>query len=445
MKRTSGGAPPVAGRGGPASAPGPASPSGAGNAEPPPFLLPASHFVVALAFLLAGGVGLILVAEELSRGAFLLPRVVAVTHLFTLGWITTSILGALYQFLPVALGTSIHSTRVAYLTFGLHVPGLALLVTGLVTGRSGFLVAGAAGLSSGLLLFAGNLALTLRAAVRGGLTRRALTAAAVFLAVTVVLGGALSGNLHWGYLGGDRILALAVHVHVASLGWVLLVIVGVAGRLLPMFLLSHGAPEWPGEAAFWLLTVGVGMLVVGHHGPWLPAVLAAALTSGAGVAAFLLQVFLFYRRSRKPTVDPGMRLAAAGCLFIALSLALAPFALGVGVRSPRLATAYVGSLIVGGFTPFVAGHFYKILPFLTWFHRFGPLAGEREVPRVADLFSASVARGAGVLLVGGAAGLLLGVFPFGAPLVVRGGAGAFTLGVIVMHGQIFRVLTRRPR
>ena len=34
----------------------------------------------------------------------ILPRVVAVTHLFTLAWITTSIMGALYQFLPVALG-----------------------------------------------------------------------------------------------------------------------------------------------------------------------------------------------------------------------------------------------------------------------------------------------------------------------------------------------------
>lgn len=28
-------------------------------------------------------------------------------HLFTLGWLTTSLMGALYQFLPVALGQSI--------------------------------------------------------------------------------------------------------------------------------------------------------------------------------------------------------------------------------------------------------------------------------------------------------------------------------------------------
>jgi len=31
------------------------------------------------------------------------PHVLAVTHLFTLGWITTIIMGAMYQLVPVAL------------------------------------------------------------------------------------------------------------------------------------------------------------------------------------------------------------------------------------------------------------------------------------------------------------------------------------------------------
>ncbi|MGD8319629.1 MAG: hypothetical protein PVJ02_04230 [Gemmatimonadota bacterium] len=51
------------------------------------------------------------VAPDLAGGPFLSPRVVAVTHLFTLGWITTSIMGALYQPLPVALGESVRWPR----------------------------------------------------------------------------------------------------------------------------------------------------------------------------------------------------------------------------------------------------------------------------------------------------------------------------------------------
>lgn len=443
---------PVAERGGEASteslppigAAGSGPAGTAGSVDAPPFLLPGSHFAAALGFLLAGAGGLVWVAPDLARGAFLLPRVAATAHLFTLGWITTAILGALYQFLPVALGAPIRSTRVAWTTFVLHVPGVGLLVTGLATGRTAILVAGAAALSTGLLLFAGNLALTLRNAPRGGLTWRALVAADVFLVVTLVLGSALAGNLQWGFMGGERLLALGVHLHVASLGWVLLVIVGVARHLLPMFLLSHGAPEWPGEAAFWLLTSGVGILVLGHHSPWIPVLLVAALAAGAGVAAFLLQVYLYHAHRKKPDLDPGMGLAAAGCVFLVVALVLAPGALRAGAQAPRLATAYVGAMILGGFTPFVAGHIYKILPFLTWFHRFGALVGQREVPMVADLFSAPVAKVAGGLLVGGAGVLLAGVYPLGASPMVRTGAVLFAAGAVLMAVQMTRILTRRP-
>ena len=34
------------------------------------------------------------------------PRALAVVHLVTLGWITASILGALYMIVPMALGTA---------------------------------------------------------------------------------------------------------------------------------------------------------------------------------------------------------------------------------------------------------------------------------------------------------------------------------------------------
>ena len=50
-------------------------------------------------------------------------------HLFTLGFLTTSILGALYQFLPVALGVSIRSKMVAHASFGLLVLGVGGFAT----------------------------------------------------------------------------------------------------------------------------------------------------------------------------------------------------------------------------------------------------------------------------------------------------------------------------
>ncbi|MEP6863776.1 MAG: hypothetical protein ABJE66_24330 [Deltaproteobacteria bacterium] len=46
-------------------------------------------------------------------------------------------------------------------------------------------------------------------------------------------------------LGIHHFHVIAVHAHVAIVGVVLLTIVGVAHRLFPMFLLSHGADERP--------------------------------------------------------------------------------------------------------------------------------------------------------------------------------------------------------
>jgi hypothetical protein len=410
----------------------------------PPLRLPGEHFAAALLFWLLGAAGLVWVAPELAQGLFPLPRVAAVTHLFTLGWITTTILGALYQFLPVALQTPIRSERAAHLTFALHVPGLLLFVAGLITGTNALLLAGAALFGTGLLVFVGNLAATLKRCSDHNLTWWSLACAALFLLLTVGLGVTLAGDMSGNYLGAARFLALAVHIHVAVAGWVLLVVVGVSYRLLPMFLLSHGASERPGWAALWLLASGVAVLFLHHHSP-LPAVkwVAAGLLA-AGLAAFVLQAVLFFRHRKKPVLDPGLRLAAAALAFLGAALVLAPFFLARGLAAPRLATAYVMALVLGGLSLFVAGHYYKILPFLMWYHRFGPLVGKQAVPRVADLYSARVGTVAAVLLVAGNLGLLVATLA-GAVLLARPAAILFAAGAVVLAGQMLAIARRRPQ
>lgn len=414
---------------------------GLAASKPPPFLLPGEHFTAATLFLILGAIGTIVVAPELAAGAYPSVRVVSVTHLFTLGWITTSIMGALYQFLPVALGEPIRSIRTGHLTFALYVPGLAAFVTGLWLGATAVMLAGAITFGSALLLFALNLGATLRRAPRRDVTWWALAGADLFLTVTVVLGLTLAGDLRWAYLGAARFTALGTHLHVALGGWVLLVMVGVAQRLLPMFLLSHGAGDRCAKAAVGLIAGGAAVLAVGHHGPplisrWLPAVLLAS-----GLVSFLCQARQFYRHRHRPALDPGLRLAASAMGLLSVALVLAgPVVLGAA--SPRLATAYVLVLVLG-ISLFVAAHYYKIVPFLVWYHRFGPLAGKRPVPRVSDLYSARTATAASALLVAGVV-TLTGAVAFGIPTAVRIGAVVLTVGVLVEGGQMLALARRTP-
>ena len=414
---------------------------GLAASKAPPFMLPGEHFTAAVLFLVLGAIGAVVIAPDLAAGAFPSPRVVGVTHLFTLGWITTSIMGALYQFLPVALGEPIRSVRAAHLGFCLYVPGFTGFVTGLLFGSTTLLTLGALPLGAGVLVFAVNLGATLRRAPRRDVTWWALAGADLFLVVTLVLGLALAGNLRWPYLGGSRLLALGTHLHIALGGWALLVMVGVAHRLMPMFLLSHGAGDRFAWAAVALLAGGAGTLALGHHGPpivsrWLPAALLAS-----GLVAFLVQARQFYRHRRRPALDPGMRLAAGALGVLAIGLALAwPAVLTDGPA--HLATAYVVVLVLG-ISLFVAAHYYKIVPFLVWYHRFGPLAGKRQVPTVSELYSARHATAAGTLLVLGTLTLATAV-ALGVPLGARIGALLLVTGTMIEAGQMLALARRAP-
>jgi hypothetical protein len=212
-----------------------------------------------------------------------------------------------------------------------------------------------------------------------------------------------------------------------------MVMVGVGHRLLPMFLLSPGADERPAKASVALLTAGVATLFALHHAApvlrWIPAGLILL-----GVAAFLLQSRLFWTHRRRRAFDPGMWAAATALVLVGTAAALGGLLLATRFASPRLGTAYV-LLLVLSISLFVAAHYYKIVPFLVWMDRFGPLAGKRQVPKVGDLYSARWASVAGAAMALGAVGSTATILA-GTPLAARAAASVFALGVAVEAAQM---------
>ena len=406
--------------------------------EPPPFRLPGSHFATALLFLVGGAVLLAWSAPDLATGSFLSPRVIGATHLFTLGWITTSIMGALYQLLPVVLGQEIRWLGAARVTLLLHAPGLAVFVFGLVTVHPAATIFGASAVSLGVVLFAVNVGSTLRRVRPRDPTWWALTSAVFFLVGTMVLGGAMAANLAWPYLGAERLTALVTHLHVGLVGWAMLVIVGVAQRLLPMFLLSPEADD--GRVPVALLAVGTMTLFALHHAPWPWARWVPASIMVAGMAVFLRQAARFYLRRSRPRLDPGLGLAAAALALLAVATGMGGVLAFTGLSRPTIGVAYVGAIVLG-ITLFVAAIYYKIVPFLVWYHRFAPKAGRGPTPAVTDLYSARWAVVAGALMLAGCL-ILLGSVAGGAVMGVRAGAGVLVVGAGVEAIQM-ALLSRR--
>ena len=96
-----------------------------------------------------------------------------------------------------------------------------------------------------------------------------------------------------------------------------------------------------------------------------------------------------------------------------------------------------------GISLFVAAHDYKIVPFLVWYHRFGPLAGLQPVPKVAELYWAPWATASGVLLVVGTTALAAGVGT-GVAGMARGGAALLAIGSAILAAQMVALARRRP-
>lgn len=403
--------------------------------------LPGQHFAAATLYLLAGSIGLLWIGPELAAGAYLSPRVAGVTHLFTLGWLTTTIFGALTQVMPMALGAPLRWPRAAVVSFLTFVPGTGFLAGGVASSRLALLVPGVLLLITGILLALVNFAGTLLRAKPRDLTAAAIALALGFLASTLALGVVLVHNLHTGFIAGARLELLTIHLHVALVGWMLLTIVGVSHRLLPMFLLAHGADTRWARAAVVCLASGVVTLAAGLATQGPPLEWAGALLLVGGVGCFLRQARAFYRARVRRRLDPGLRFAATALGFLAVCAPLGIVVLAQGAGHPRLATLYVATGLLGGIVLYVIGFFYKIVPLLAWTACFHGRTGKEPVPAVARLYSARVAHVQLGLMAGGVA-LLGGGIGTGSVAGTRAGAILFLLGVLLFLTQLARVVLR---
>lgn len=400
--------------------------------------LAGEHFAAALLFLIAGATGLVWIAPELAIGAFPSAHVAGITHLFTLGWLTTTIFGALYQLLPVALGAPIRSVRAGHTSFWTFVPGAALFSAGVASSSTLLHHIGIALITIAIVTTAANVGSSLVRARTRDVTWAAVAISLSFLLSTLVLGVILVHNLHTGFLAAARIRVLASHLHVAIVGFALVMIIGVSHRLLPMFLLAHGADARWTRRALVLVPTGVVALVVGltTQAAWLRWS-AVALLEG-GIACFVWQAAAFHRARVRKKLDVGMRFAAVAVSFLVVSALMAPAVLARGASLPRLATAYVIVGLLGGIVLYVTGFFYKIVPLLAWTVRYRGRMGKEKVPTVAELYSSPVAHVQLALMA-------LGVIQLGAGTAlghahcVRAGAIVFLCGVLLFASQIGRV------
>ena len=377
------------------------------------------------------------------------PRMLAVVHLVTLGWIGGSVLGSIHIVGPLALRMPLRATGgdvAGFLAFAVGVMGM---VSHFWIDSPRGMVWSAALASLAFLRTAWRVLPRLGRAPIPAAVKAPVALAFVNVVLAASLGVVLGLNKVSPFLPVHHLQAVFAHAHLAALGFATLIVMGAGYRLLPMMLpaamITGARPLFTAA----LVEAGVLGLVASFflegRGRRLSALLAAA-----GVALFLFHVATMLRHARpapperpRPDLPRAQALLALACLavsaFLGLLLVLAP---ALDASSPT-ALAYGSLALVGFAAQMVVAVQQRLLPLAAWLWAYAG-AGYEVTPPSLHTSSGPVAP---ALTFGGwALGTTLLVFGLaGEQLsVLRAGATLLLLGTLA-HGLGLVATLRRLR
>ena len=366
-----------------------------GARESPPMGLILPFFLVAPLGLIAAGVMLAL-ADRDSLTSVTTPKLLAATHAAALGWLTLSIMGALFQLGPVIFGGRLLSTRLIRLQLVLHIAGVSVMVVSFGAWRTETLALGGLATSASFALFLLNAAFAVRWFARGSLTRNYISTALVFVVATAGLGLTYAMALHHGWfpLTAGRV---AAHAHLGLAGFLALTLMGVSYQLVPMFQLSpHGEPRFGRVVLPWMAVATVIFAAVMSASPGPAVRLFAAGLLACGAVMWIVDTSGTIQHRAKRTFDIQGRATILSLMFLVLAVILGFVAasgrpVNLAVYHQRLQLGYAILAIGGWAGATLVGNSFKIVPFLVWNGRFRPLAGRQPVPTLAQLLNVRLA------------------------------------------------------
>ncbi len=414
----------------------------------PSSALPLAYFVLAHAGLLLAFLALA-IEPTLPGAYFLHPRMVAVVHLVTVAWISGSILGAFYIVAPLALGMPLPVGRTDWLAFVAFAIGTAGLV--------GFFWFG----QYGAMAWAGLLVLAAVAWV-GGRTARGLRSATapwpvllhvrlafVNMVAAATLGIAIGLDRVYGLFAWSPVAATFAHAHLAAIGWPMMMVVGLAYRLVPMFLPAK-MPTGSGLAtSAVLLEVGLVVIVV--------CLLAGSAWLSIGALLIVLGFSSFVRNMRaavkhklpRPPALPKRDWStwqthvAMAWMFVAVVLGVALTVMSAG--SAQMATAWVYGVagLVGFLAQIVVGIQGRLVPLYAYYRAMAARGGQPPARAANQLPASRFAKPIFLLWTIGVPWLAWGLAT-GQPLAIRLASSTLILGVGV-GGAYLAYLMREAR
>ncbi|MEW9701288.1 hypothetical protein [Paenibacillus sp. SI8] len=364
-------------------------------------------------------------------------------HLIVLDWGTMIAMGAVYQLMDVVLQRKLYSRKLGYVHYACFLVGSVILLVGFLRLEVSWIAVGAVVTWLGICLFAWNIGQTMRLAAQWNAITVSTACAVGYLVMTGMLGIMMGIDFVYPIWGGIHDRLLSAHIWMGTLGWFGLLITGFSYKMLPMFYLSHGeSPKRPIVIVIlWnaATLLGAGQFILGGDAPFLGVAIGFIL---AALLAYEAHIRDIRKHRHKGSPGSGIRwsiFCTRGLLVYVVVL------LGVWLVNPErfgdekllIVTGWL--YLYGWVAMTILGYLSKIVPFLWWTHKYGPLAGKVKVPVMNDLIEDRYVKAGMAGMCGGLLLLLLGIGINGMALVWIGGCALSlcSLGYISLIARVF--------
>lgn len=359
----------------------------------PPFKIVSKYFISAIVSLMTFNFLLLINYNNLT-GHHFQPKVLSITHIATLGWITMVIWGAMFQLVPVVLEVKLFSELLAEVQFWLYLVGVILITYNFYNFDSNLsFTLPAILLNLAMYIFTFNIVASLTSIKNWNLIASFFVSALFWLVITAIAGLLLARNLDHPYIKIDHLQYLKLHANVAFIGWVAMVIMGVSLKLIPMFILSHNFTTQFAKGALILINIGLlGINYIFHYKDisYLYYVFTPIIV--VGLLLYLIQVYVIFKNRIRKKLDVGLKYTRVAYIFFGISILIGSFTSFFYYENIKNFTLVYGfSVLLGFFSTLIVGQMYKIVPFLVWYHKYSDKVGFQSVPMLKDLFNEKLA------------------------------------------------------
>ncbi len=388
---------------------------------------------------------LIVFSTDAFSGHYFHPKLLSITHLMALGWGSMIIFGALYQLLPVILDTPLYNESLAKITFGIFAAGSIYLAFSFWNFYVGIHIQIASCLIlTAFILFTFNIIQTARNIPKWPIEADFIVTSTVWLLLTGIVGILMAFNFRYAFLPKSHLLFLKIHAHLGIAGWFVLLIIGVASKLIPMFLLSHQLNKKKLSYSYYFINIGLIALSADlffYEGSRLLTIYAGSILTG--ILFFITYLFDAFKERARKKLDVGLKHS-----FLAFIIFLLPLFLGVifsiksstnGETLQQVYLIYGIAIFFGFITSLILGQTFKTLPFIVWLYKYQKRAGKEKIPLPKDLYSEKLATLQFIVyiiaLITTIAGVLLNRMP-----LARTGAVLLLLTAILYNLNVFKIV-----